>query len=284
MARPLRIEFAGALYHITSRGDGREDIYLNDSDRERFIAVLAQVCERFNWVCHSYCLMSNHYHLLIETPNGHLSQGMRQLNGVYTQAFNRNHGRVGHVFQGRYKAILVQKDAYLLELSRYIVLNPVRAGMVRSAKDWPWSSYRCTAGMVESPPWLQVDWLLSGFSKRKRQAIEQYRAFVAEGKGQPSPWKQLKNQIYLGDDAFVDEMQCKMAEDVNLEEVPSIQKRQVAKPLSSYESASQQRNEAIYLAYRSGGYSMRAIADYFGLHYSSVSKIIKSFDDSRFKT
>ena len=100
------------------------------------------------------------------------------------------------MFQGRYKAILVQKEAYLLELSRYIVLNPVRAGMIRSAKDWPWSSYRCTAGMAPCPPWLQINWLLSGFSRRKRQAIEQYRAFVAEGKGQPSPWQALKNQIY----------------------------------------------------------------------------------------
>ena len=280
MSRPLRIEFAGALYHITSRGDGREDIYLDDEDREYFLSVFAQVCDRFNWVCHSYCLMSNHYHLLVETPDGHLSRGMRQLNGVYTQGFNRTHGRVGHVFQGRYKAILVQKDSYLLELSRYIVLNPVRAGMVRVAKDWRWSSYRCTAGMTKNPEWLQVDWLLSGFSKRKKHAIEQYRSFVAKGKGQPSPWQQLKNQIYLGDDNFVDEMQCKMAEDINLDEVPSRQKRPVPKPLDYYSSVSPSRNGAIYLAYRSGGYSMKGIADYFGLHYSSVSKIVAKFEKS----
>ena len=142
MARPLRIEFAGALYHVTSRGDGQEDIYLDDTDREIYLEVLAEVQHRFNWVIHAYCLMSNHYHLLIETPDSNLAKGMRHLNGVYTQRFNRRHKRVGHVFQGRYKAILVQKDNYLLELSRYIVLNPVRAQMVRSAKDWPWSSYR----------------------------------------------------------------------------------------------------------------------------------------------
>jgi putative transposase len=127
MARPLRIEFSGALYQLTSRGDGREDIFIDDSDRKIFLAILQQVYERFNWQCSSYCLMSNHYHLLIKTPEGNLSQGMRQLNGVYTQRFNRNHNRVGHVFQGRYKVILVHKDSYLLELSRYIVLNPVRA-------------------------------------------------------------------------------------------------------------------------------------------------------------
>ncbi|MBD3670659.1 MAG: transposase [Gammaproteobacteria bacterium] len=127
MSRPLRIEYAGALYHVTSRGDGQKDIYLDDKDRRDFLSNLTHVCERYNWVVHAYCLMSNHYHLLLETPDGNLSQGMRQLNGVYTQQFNRTHERVGHVFQGRYKAIIVQKDSYLLELSRYIVLNPVRA-------------------------------------------------------------------------------------------------------------------------------------------------------------
>ena len=253
MARPLRIEFPNALYHVTSRGDGRDDIYLDDNDRNNFLAVLDQVYERCNWECHSDCLMTNHYHLLIETPEGNLSQGMRHLNGVYTQRFNRNHNRVGHVFQGRYKAILVEKESYLLELSRYIVLNPVRAGMVHSAKDWSWSSYRSTAGLSVCPSWLKADWLLSNFSKRKRKAKEKYRAFVAEGKKQASPWQQLKNQIYLGDDAFVDEMQCKLTEDINLQEVPSSQARQVAKPLSYYESFSTNRDEVVYLAYQSGG-------------------------------
>ena len=142
---------------MTSRGNARQDIYLNDSDRESFLDVLASVCERYNWVVHAYCLMSNHYHLLIETPDGNLSKGMRQLNGVYTQNFNRKHKRVGHVFQGRYKSILVEKQAYLLELSRYIVLNPVRAQMVRSAKDWKWSSYRASVAQSNKPDWLNVD-------------------------------------------------------------------------------------------------------------------------------
>ncbi len=111
MARPLRLELAGSLYHVTSRGDGREDIYLSDEDRIAWLDILGQVCERFNWVCHAYCLMSNHYHLVIETPEANLSKGMRHLNGVYTQRFNRTHHRVGHVFQGRFKAILVEKDS-----------------------------------------------------------------------------------------------------------------------------------------------------------------------------
>jgi len=126
MSRPLRLEFAGALYHVTSRGDRREDIYENDCDRKGFLELLGDVCETYNWVSHGYCLMSNHYHLIIETPEGNLSKGMRQLNGVYTKRFNSMHGRVGHVFQGRYKAIHVDKESYLIELSRYVVLNPVR--------------------------------------------------------------------------------------------------------------------------------------------------------------
>ena len=142
MARPLRIEFADAFYHITSRGDRREAIYEDDEDRKAFLNILAEVVARYNWICHAFCLMTNHYHLLIETVDGNLSQGMRQLNGVYTQASNRRHRRVGHLFQGRFKGILVDKEAYLLELSRYVVLNPVRAGMVESPEQWPWSSYR----------------------------------------------------------------------------------------------------------------------------------------------
>ena len=141
MARPIRIEFEGALYHVTSRGDRCEAIYEDDADRERFLEVLGQVVEDFNWVVHAYCLMSNHYHLVIETPDANLAKGMRQLNGVYTQYSNRRHQRSGHLFQGRYKAILVDADSYLLELARYVVLNPVRARMVRKPGAWPWSSY-----------------------------------------------------------------------------------------------------------------------------------------------
>ena len=141
MVRPLRLEFAGALYHVTSRGDRREDIFLCDDDRVDWLDVLGTVCERFNWVVHAFCQMMNHYHILLETVDGNLSRGMRQMNGLYTQGFNRRHGLVGHLFQGRYKAILVQKEAYLLELSRYVVLNPLRANMVGSLEDWQWSTY-----------------------------------------------------------------------------------------------------------------------------------------------
>jgi REP element-mobilizing transposase RayT len=276
MARPLRLEFTDALYHITSRGDRQEDIYEDDDDRKAFLSVLEGVCETYNWVCHAYCLMSNHYHLLIETPDANLSRGMRQLNGVYTQTFNRAHGRAGHVFQGRYKAILVEKESYLLELSRYIVLNPVRAGMVTSPGDWPWSSYRATVGQVKGPGYLNVDWVLAAFAIRKSLAIERYKKFVAEGKGQPSPWTLLQNQIYLGSEQFVEKMQSLVDGDKQLGEIPSSQRRPRPKTLSEYASSSQDRNTAISESYQSGGYTLKEIGDHFGLHYSSVSGIIKN--------
>jgi len=276
MSRPLRIEFAGALYHVTSRGDGQEDIYQDDDDRNIFLEVLAEAKDRFNWSIHAFCLMSNHYHLLIETPNSNLAKGMRHLNGVYTQRYNRFHKRVGHVFQGRYKAILVQKESYLLELARYIVLNPVRARMVRSAKDWEWSSYRATARLSDMYPWLTTDWILAAFSRGKQDAIQQYRVFVSEGRNQPVPWEELKNQIYLGDEQFIDDMQCKILPDNDLSEIPSSQKRRLTKPLSFYENKYKDRDTAIFKSYESGGYSLKNIGDYYKLHYSRVSRIVKA--------
>jgi REP element-mobilizing transposase RayT len=274
MARPLRIEYAGALYHVTARGDRQEDIYLTDTDRIAFLEILGQVVERFNWLVHAYCLMDNHYHLLVETPDGNLSKGMRQLNGVYTQASNRNNNRVGHVFQGRYKAILVQRESYLLELSRYIVLNPVRAEMVKNAMAWPWSSYRDTAGYRKPPDWLYSEWLLAAFGKRLSNAQQKYQQFVAEGKNQPSPWQQLHKQIFLGSEAFVVDMQYRIESDKDLSEIPKSQRRMKAKSLKYYAKHASSRNEALMAAYNSGGYSMKEIGDYFGLHYSWVSRII----------
>jgi REP element-mobilizing transposase RayT len=276
MARPLRLEFAGALYHVTSRGNRQEVIYGSDKDRDSFLFILAGVCKTYNWKCHAYCLMDNHYHLLMETADANLSKGMRQLNGCYTQKFNREHRCVGHVFQGRYKAILIEKDSYLIELSRYIVLNPVRAGMVHSAIDWPWSSYRATISEQATPDWLNTDWLLASFSQRKQKAIEKYKQFVKEGKGQASPWDKLKNQIFLGDEKFVELMQNQIKQDKELSEIPLSQRRAVPKEISYYAEKYKVRNEAIVAAYSSGGYSLKELGDYFKLHYSTVSGIIKN--------
>src|SRR5688572_7681165 len=202
MARPLRIEYAGAVYHVTSRGNARQDIVSDDHDRSTFLMVLAHVIDRFDWRCHAYCLMDNHYHLLVETPQPNLSRGMRQLNGRYTQAFNRRHRRGGHLFQGRFTAILVEKEAHLLELCRYVVLNPVRAKRVTHPRLWGWSSYRGTAGEVTGPVWLSNEWLLAQFGARQREAQQRYRQFVSEGRGEPRPWDQLRGQIYLGSEGF----------------------------------------------------------------------------------
>src|SRR3989338_74178 len=157
MSRPLRIEYAGAVYHITSRGNEKKAVFKDDSDRETFLKALAQVNKRYNWLCHAYCLMDNHYHLLIETPDGNLSLGMRQLNGVFTQRFNNRHKRAGHLFQGRFKGILIQKESHLLEVCRYVVLNPVRAKAAKHPREWGWSSYRATGGLAAVPRCLTVE-------------------------------------------------------------------------------------------------------------------------------
>ena len=214
MARPLRLEFPNALYHITSRGDRREAIYEDDEDRTIFLKILGKVVSDYNWLCHGYCLMSNHYHLIIETLDSNLSKGMRQLNGVYTQATNRRHNRSGHLFQGRYKAILVDKESYLLELARYVVLNPLRAraqGMVHNIEDWPWSSYLPMIGKAIAADGLTTEWVLSQFGGRSYQAMQSYQQFVLEGVRQNVEiWSELKGQIYLGDEEFVLEMQGKI--------------------------------------------------------------------------
>jgi len=192
MARPLRIEYEGAVYHVTSRGNAGEPIFRDEEDRETLLATIKKVIDRYNYLCHAYCLMDNHYHLIIETPEGNLSKGMRQLNGVYTQAFNKKHKRAGHIFQGRYKAILIQKDSHLLEVCRYVVLNPVRAGIVKRPDEWKWSSYRGTAGQRKAHPCLTTDWILGQFGKRKKQAQKAYREFVKAGMGEEGIWKEVK--------------------------------------------------------------------------------------------
>ena len=205
MARPLRLEYEGALYHVTSRGNARESIFLDDGDRSRFLEILADVIKRFGWICHAYCLMTNHYHLLIETPDAGLSRGMQLLNGVYTQRFNRRHDRVGHLLQGRFKAILVEKESHLLELVRYVVLNPVRAKMVRSIHDWRWSSYRATAGQTEVPEFLTVGWILSQLDPDRERAARAYRRFIRQGRG-INVWDELRAGALLGTDGFVDQL------------------------------------------------------------------------------
>jgi REP element-mobilizing transposase RayT len=280
MARPLRLEYPGAVYHLTSRGNAREAVYLDDEDREGFLEVLGEAVARYGWRCHAYCLMDNHYHLLVETPEPNLSLGMRHLNGVSTQRFNRRHGRVGHRFQGRFKAILVDRDRYLLELARYIVLNPVRAGVVKDAAAYPWSSYCATAGQAPYPVWLTRDWVLRQFAKTRTVAQRRYAQFVAEGQEARSPWSLLKGQVILGSEAFVAQMQPILEGKGDLKEIPRAQRLAHRPDLHAVFSRSvlahkAARDEAIRRAYLEYGYTMAAIARQVGVHYSTVSKVIQ---------
>jgi putative transposase len=210
MARPLRLEFPGALYHVTCRGDRREPIYRDDDDRRMHLNVLAQAMDRFDAKVLAYCLMGNHFHLVLQTRQANLSRLMRHLNGVYTQSFNRRHGLVGHLFKGRFKAILVDRDAYLLALCRYVERNPVAARLVRAVDDWPWSSYAANVGTAPAADWLDVDGLYRMMLKReprgpadRHRAAARYADLVANTSA-PSPWgEDLRRQVFLGDEAFV---------------------------------------------------------------------------------
>jgi REP-associated tyrosine transposase len=283
MARPLRIEYPGAVYHITARGNARQDIFLENADRSLFLRVLAHTVTRYNWLCHAYCLMGNHYHLLLETPDPNLSLGMRHLNGVYTQRFNRKHSRVGHVFQGRFKSVLVEKEVHLLELCRYIVLNPVAAKMVFHPSEHPWSSYNFTAKSIKKPTFLSIDWVLGQFSKKRRDARRLYQEFVV-GKydgNNDNPWKKLVGQVILGSDDFVTYIQDLIAEKKEIKEIPKLQRYSGRPPLSRLFSVGslnnkKKRNESICNAHLSYGYTLKEIGEYLGIHYTTVSRIVNN--------
>ena len=278
MARPLRIEYPGALYHITSRGNAGQKIFRSDKDRSVFLQLLGTVIERFHWLCHAWCFMDNHYHLVIETPEGNLSRGMRQLNGIYTQKYNGKYHKTGHIFQGRFKAILVDKDSYLLELCRYVALNPVRAHMIEKPEDFRWSSYRSTAGFDKAPPFLVVDWLLAQFSSNRKRAESLYREFVLKGITQEAPWRELKGQIFLGDSQFIQRIKTSLPHD--LREIPRSQRFAERPPLSDLASRltipdKTARNKTMYEAHVRYGYTLKEIGDQAGVHYATVSRIIK---------
>ena len=281
MARQLRVEFPGAVYHVTSRGNARKSIFLSDNDRYDFLNILQLVVQRYHWLCHSYCLMGNHYHFLFETPEANLSRGMRQLNGVYTQSFNRRHRRVGHLFQGRYNAQLVEHGSYLLEVARYIVLNPVRAKLVSSPADYKWSSYGSTVGNRQAEPFLTTLWILGQFASKDHTARRRYRAFVRQGVNEKPLTDEIKNGAIFGSEAFVQAHGLDNEKTRSLCEVPRVQRFAGRPDIAAIFTEpglnlKTERNRLIRIACDEYGYSMSEVARHLGLHYSTVSKLLKS--------
>jgi REP element-mobilizing transposase RayT len=288
MARPLRIEFPGAVYHVTSRGDRREPIFVDDEDRHALLGIVAQGLSRFNAEALAYCLMGNHYHFVLHTREANLSLLMRHINGIYTQAFNRRHDKVGHLFQGRFKAILVDRDAYLLEVCRYVDLNPVRARLVRKPEAWAWSSYRAHVGQTPAPVWLDTQGLhgyLLGRAVRttadSRRAAAQYAGLVASVPD-ASLWDSaLRQQIYLGDETFVEQMQA-LAEPRNStdSDIPKIQ-RLKSRTLAQWLQSCENREQALYNAHTQSAITMSAIARELGLSISRVSRLIARAEEAK---
>jgi putative transposase len=286
MARPLRLEFPGALYHVTARGNGRQAIFLDDVDRERLLAVLASTVARYHVLCHAYCLMDNHYHLLLETPEGNLSRAMRQINGVYAQGFGRRHRRPGHVLQGRFHAQVVGRDAYLREVCRYIVLNPVRASLVAHPHEWPWSSYRATAGEAPVPTWLTVDWVLSlGESPNRALAERRYRQFVDAGRTETvDPFEPFRIRLLVGDAALLADLRERAPDAVTLVEVPRAQRfalRPALAALFDGVAARDDRAARCVRAVRDHGYTMKEVATFLGVHYVTVSRALAEAETPR---
>jgi REP element-mobilizing transposase RayT len=283
MARPLRLQVPGGFYHVTARGNDRQSIFEDDNDRATFLIVLASAVVRHHVRCHAYCLMGNHYHLLLETPEANLSIAMRQVNGVYTQRFNRRRERSGHLLQGRFGAQLIDGEAYLHEVCRYIVLNPVRAGLVDHPREWWWSSFRATAGEAVAPGFLTVDWVLSlGASRSQEEARRRYRAFVEEGIGEPGTvLDKLRSRPAVGGESFLTRLAEHWPLATRSAEVPRAQRfvgRPALSELFQGVASKAERNACVVVAVRDHGYAMREVAEFLGRHYATVSRALARAD------
>ncbi len=276
MARQLRIEFPGALYHVFARGNAKQDIFLDADDRTLFLKSLEFCVMTHNLICHAYCLMDNHYHLLLETPDGNLSQGMRDLNGNYAQSFNSRHDRVGHLFQGRYKAIVVEKEVYLCELAKYIANNPVKEGLVKSADEWVWGSHQATIGKTEAPSWLTTDFILGHFSTNRQMALEEYRGFVSSLEGGGDPYNNVRKGAIIGSEQFAFSLWEKFESSEEIKDVV-VSERMIGRPslndIFSGAGTLKQRDDRIIAAKRRAGYTITEIANHLQLHRTTVSRI-----------
>jgi putative transposase len=266
MARPLRPQFPGAFYHVIARGNARAAVFVDDIDRRDFLWRLAEVATRLRWQVLGYCLMLNHYHLALHTPEPTLVRGMRDVNGIYAQTFNRRHGRVGHLFQGRYRAIVVERDTQLLELLRYIVLNPVRARLCDDPAQWRWSSYLAMVSLTDSVEVVDVARTLAFFGPEPRAASVAYERFIADGMRSAGD-STSENPVVAGTQAFA--TQVIEAAGCEHTEVP---RRQRVRSSLAQQQDGRGRDEAIRAAYDSGEHSIVAIARHFG-HYTTVGRI-----------
>jgi REP element-mobilizing transposase RayT len=295
MARPLRIQYPGAVYHVTSRGNERKAIFKSRRDRERFIEYLQSATERYGAAIYCYCLMDNHYHLLMETPEGNLSQIMQHINGSYTTYFNVKRKRAGHLFQGRYNAILVEADSYALELSRYIHLNPVRAGTATHPEEHSWSSYVHYIDGRNQPNWLQTSPILDYLGPNKADTQRRYQEFVQDklGDSYPSPLKMATGGAILGREAFVEKVQRehldKTTKDRNL---PALRALTRNRPMDQIiglveehiEDKEMARKISIHLCHCFSGEKLRHIGEFFGLSESGVTHASRRMADEAEKS
>jgi len=274
MARPLRPEYAGAVYYISSVGNRGQSVFQNSADGNAWVEVLEGVCGRFDCRCFGYCLMSDGYHLVIETPKPNLSKAIRQLNGVYTQRSNRLHDTDGHVFRGRYKSIVVQREKYLLPLMAHIFLLPLRAGFVKHPNQFKWSSCRYLYGKDDVPGYVDLGWFSEGFSSD----TDNFDEFLDENHSRDVV-SETRKQIYLGDDKFIELVQEKTSKASKSKDIP---KYQVTKPVLSlingFARSGNSREEAIAKTYLTGDYTLREVADAVSVHYSVVSKIVNEYE------
>jgi len=280
MARQLRIQFEGALYHIISRGNERKMIFLDEADRIKYLNILHTTIERFNWLCHVYCLMGNHYHLMIETPDANLAKGMKYLNQVYCQFFNWKYNRVGHVLQDRYKSYIVQKESYLLHCCRYMVLNPWEAKLVQHPKEWKWSSYRATAGLEKPAPFLTTDWLMEIFGSDRKRARKNYVKFVEADMNEKSSKLEYKYQIFLGSDEFAESILKRYGPFSSMTDINNTQLG-FARPtlnqiFNQCKLPKEIRNHAIRTAYREHKYPLKDIAAHLNMNPNYLCDIIKN--------
>lgn len=288
MSRPLRIEYPGAYYHVTSRGNEQKDVFKSQRDREKFLEYLASATERYGAVIHAYCLMSNHYHLLLETPEGNLSQIMRHINGAYTTYFNIKRKRAGHLFQGRYKAILIEADEYLTELSRYIHLNPVRVRIVERPEQYQWSSYRSYISQNTPPEWLKTEFILGYFAQKTADAHNRYRTFVEDrlGKEYESPLKRTIGTSILGSAAFIEEIttaHLKGKEDGNIPALRQLACRptpeEIVKTVKTEfpEDEKLVRRASIHICHKHSGLKLGGIGESFNVRDTAISEASRRF-------